>query len=463
MRTDTPFAAALTADQALETVGAALAGCPADAVEVTLLSRTAEYTRFAGDRIHQPQDITELTVSIKAVVDGHAARASTSSLARIGDTARLAARLAAQRAKAATGSGHALLARPEAVPDLRLWHEDTVAFDAAARVELAGLAMKEARAVDGRSTGMFGRAITQIAVGNSAGVLQHAEATEAGAALTVTVDDGTAHWIDLHRSADGLGTRANILSAVQRAVDGRGRVPMPDGEHTVVLGPEAAGELVGFLGDLGFTGSLAAAGVGVCAREPGARRASELVTVADDALAAVGLPMPFDFEGTVKRSVPILTRGAVGEPVTDLATAAALGTASTGHAHIAREEVPAPVAANLVMAPGDQTEAELVAGVERGVYVERFWYTRLVDETASTITGVTRDACFLIEDGRLTQPVDTGRFTQSVLGLLETVDGVADSVRSQPVMNVWNGCVSAPAIRGHGFRFGNRAQEVRPT
>ena len=131
MRTDTPFAAPLTADQALETVGAALAGCPADAVEVTLLSRTAEYTRFAGDRIHQPQDITELTVSIKAVVDGHAARASTSSLARIGDTARLAARLAAQRARAATGSGHALLARPEAVPDLRLWHEDTVAFDAA--------------------------------------------------------------------------------------------------------------------------------------------------------------------------------------------------------------------------------------------------------------------------------------------------------------------------------------------
>jgi predicted Zn-dependent protease len=231
---------------------------------------------------------------------------------------------------------------------------------------------------------------------------------------------------------------------------------MPDGDFTVVLGPEAAGELVGFLGDFGFTGSLAAAGVGVCAREPGARRASELVTVADDARADVGLPMPFDFEGTVKQVVPLLTRGVVGAPVTDLATASALGRPPTGHAHIAREEVPAPVAANVVMRPGDRTEAELVGGVERGVYVERFWYTRLVDRSASTITGVSRDACFLIEDGRLTRPVDTGRFTQSVLGFLETVDGVADTVRSQPVMNVWNGCVSAPAIRGHGFRFGNR-------
>ncbi len=114
------------------------------------------------------------------------------------------------------------------------------------------------------------------------------------------------------------------------------------------------------------------------------------------------------------------------------------------------------MAANVVMQTGSATETELIAGVERGIYVERFWYTRVVDRQASTITGVSRDACFLIENGLLTTPVGTGRFTQSVLGFLGTVDGVGDTVRSQPVMNVWNGAVSAPAIRGHGFRFGSR-------
>jgi PmbA protein len=457
MTTEHSFSSPMSADQALEAVGDAIAACPADAVEVTLLSRAGEYTRFAGDRIHQPQDITELTISVKAVVDGHAARAATTSPDRLAETARAAAQLAAERARAATAPGGVQLASPAEVPTLALWHDDTAAFDAAARVGLVDQAMRAAAQAGGHSTGMFGRALTQIAVGNSAGVLQHAQATEASGALTVTVDDGTAHWIDLHRSADALATGANIEAAVQRAVASRGRIPMPDGEFTVVLGPEAAGELIDFLGDFGFTGSLAAAGVGVCAGGSGARRGSELVTIADDARATVGLPIPFDFEGTVKQVVPLLTAGVVGEPVTDLATAAALGRASTGHAHIAREEVPAPVAANIVMRPGGLSEAELIAGVERGVYVERFWYTRLVDRQASTITGVSRDACFLIEDGRLTQPVDTGRFTQSVLGFLETVDGVGDVVRSQPVMNVWNGCVSAPAIRGHGFRFGSRS------
>lgn len=112
--------------------------------------------------------------------------------------------------------------------------------------------------------------------------------------------------------------------------------------------------------------------------------------------------------------------------------------------------------ANVVMAAGPSTEAELIAGVERGVYIERFWYTRLVDRPSATITGVSRDGCFLISGGVLGQPVASARFTQSIVEFLSTVDGVADVRRSQPIMNVWNGAVSAPAVRGHGFRFGPR-------
>ena len=116
--------------------------------------------------------------------------------------------------------------------------------------------------------------------------------------------------------------------------------------------------------------------------------------------------------------------------------------------------MPTPVAANMVMDAGDATEAELIAGVERGIYVQRFWYTRLVDRVTATITGVSRDGCFLIEDGRLAAPVAGARFTHSILDFLGTVDGVGSARRSQPVMNVWNGAVTAPALRGHGFRFG---------
>jgi predicted Zn-dependent protease len=109
---------------------------------------------------------------------------------------------------------------------------------------------------------------------------------------------------------------------------------------------------------------------------------------------------------------------------------------------------------NTYFAPGTQTKDELIAGVERGVYVQRLWYNRLVDAESGTVLGTTRDACFLIEDGRRTVPVAGGRFTESVIGALRRTDGVGDRLVSQPVPNVWNGCASAPPIRVRGFRFG---------
>jgi predicted Zn-dependent protease len=301
---------------------------------------------------------------------------------------------------------------------------------------------------------MFGRAITQQAVATSRGLRRATVATEASGALTVTVADGTAHWIDVSRSASRLRLTESVAKTVADATASRGRTAMAPGTYEVVLGAEAVGELLQFLPALGFSGELAAAGTGLAATRPGELIAAASVDVADDAGADVGLPLGFDIEGVTKRRVVFLDHGRVGGPVTDRAVAAALGTSSTGHAHIAREQVPGPAAANIVMAPGELTESELIADVERGVYVQRFWYTRLVDRVAGTITGVTRDACFLIENGQLSTPLAGVRFTQSVPGCLAGVLAIGRDVRSQPVMNVWNGATSAPPVRAAAFRLG---------
>ncbi|WP_410813350.1 TldD/PmbA family protein [Micromonospora sp. 067-2] len=453
MPTDT-FTAPVPPEQLLDRLRTAAGRADCDAVEISLLGRAGEYTRFAGGRIHQPQDITETQFAVRAIVDGHAARATTGTLGGLDSVVTDAAALARQLAAGAGRSGNATVAGPGVTGRQRLWHDDTAQFDSAARARLAAATMAAASTAGGSAAGMFGRAVTQQAVVTSGGAAHHALATEAIGSLTAAVADGTSHWIDLHRSVDAIGAEEAVERTVREAVAGRGRIPLPDGRYTVVLGPEAVGELIGFLEAFGFSGELAAAGVGLVATSGGQRVAAPLVTVADDASAPTGLPLPFDVEGTVKRRVPLLEAGVVGEAVTDLARARALGTTSTGHAHVAREEVPAPVAANLLMSPGSASEQELVAGVERGLYVQRFWYTRLVDRVAGTITGVSRDACFLIEDGRLARPVAGARFTHSVLDLLSTVDGVGAALRSQPVMNVWNGAATAPALRGHGFRFG---------
>ncbi len=455
------FGPAVDPDQAAARLLDVVAVPGADQVDAFVTGRTGQYTRFADGRIHQPQDITEVQVMVRAVVDGHAARASTSSLSGAARAARSAVAMATAIAAGSGSSGHTRVAAADTygtgpvgpAADL-LWDDGTAGFDEAARVAVVRSAVATAHAAGGTTAGMIGRAITQLVVATSAGVARSTLATEALAGLTVNVADGTAHFIDLGRSVGRLGLDEAIATTAAQAAAGAGRTELPAGEYTVVLGPEATAELLEFLPYFGFSGELAASGVGVWAQSAGRQVATDLVDVADDGSAGIGLPIGFDIEGVPKLRVPLLTAGVVDSPVTDLHTADALGRTSTGHAHIAREEVPETRAANIVMAAGRSTEAELIAGVDHGVYLQRFWYTRPVDRSSSTITGVTRDACFEIVGGRLGRPLTGMRFTQSVLGLLASVDGVGDVRRSSPVMNVWNGATTAPAIRAHGFRLG---------
>ncbi|HEY2273366.1 MAG TPA: metallopeptidase TldD-related protein [Jatrophihabitantaceae bacterium] len=454
----TEFAAPFAEDQLLDTLDTAVRSDAADEFEIAVLARAGEYTRFAGEVIHQPQDITEVQYLVRAVVDGHAARTATTIAGRLPDIVRLAADAARERARGAAAPGNTELGgtdQPDCtVPRELLWYDDTAAFDVSARVQAARSAMQLAQSFGDSAAGMFGRAVTQQAVATSRGLRRATAATEASGSLTASAADGTSHWTDLARSADRLRLAESVHQTVTQAVAGRNRQVLPPGTYPVVLGGEAVGDLLQFLPELGFAGDLAAAGIGIVATRAGEPLVAEIVDVADDATVDLGLPIGFDIEGTAKLRVPFFAGGRVGEPFTDLAVAGAMGRRSTGHAHIAREEVPAPSAANIVMTPGAFTEAELIASVERGVYIQRFWYTRLVDRTAGTITGVTRDACFVIENGRLTTPLQGMRFTQSVLACLAGVEAIGCEVRSQPVMNVWNGATSAPPVRAAAFRFG---------
>ena len=74
--------------------------------------------------------------------------------------------------------------------------------------------------------------------------------------------------------------------------------------------------------------------------------------------------------------------------------------------------------------PGESTLDGLIGCVERGVYVTRFHYVNIEDPVPVTLTGMTRDGTFLIENGQLTRPLKNLRFTQSAVEALYWCEGV---------------------------------------
>ena len=116
--------------------------------------------------------------------------------------------------------------------------------------------------------------------------------------------------------------------------------------------------------------------------------------------------------------------------VYDLRTAKQAGTTTTGHA-LPPPNPEGPFPLNLFMAPGEAGLQDMIASTERGLLVTRFHYTNIVHPVESTITGMTRDGTFLIEDGEIAHPVKNLRFTQSIIEALQGTEMVGSRHRAR--------------------------------
>jgi predicted Zn-dependent protease len=104
------------------------------------------------------------------------------------------------------------------------------------------------------------------------------------------------------------------------------------------------------------------------------------------------------------------------------------------------------------MASGELNLDELIRSTENGLYISRFWYTRLVHPRDCVVTGMTRDGVFMIRDGELAYPVKNLRFTQSYVQALAEVEAVGQP--SLLLVNDYTGFATrVPALKISRFNF----------
>ena len=81
---------------------------------------------------------------------------------------------------------------------------------------------------------------------------------------------------------------------------------------------------------------------------------------------------------------------------------------------------------------------ELIKQCERAILVTNFWYIRTVNPTDLTLTGMTRDGTFLVEDGQITSAVRNFRFHESPLRVFKHVDACTEPAGSRHLRNGQN-------------------------
>jgi len=196
------------------------------------------------------------------------------------------------------------------------------------------------------------------------------------------------------------------------------------GKYNVILGTNAVAEILQFMSYLGM--NALAVQEKRSFLKIGKKIFDSDVTIVDDPHNKDGFPLLFDFEGTPSNKIVIIENGIARNVVYDRITAAKEGRKSTGHSTGSITMGPVPM--HIVMKGGRSTLKQMIEGSKKAILITRFHYVNVVDPISVTLTGMTRDGTFLIEDGKIVSGLKNLRFTQSMVEAFNDIECISEHV-----------------------------------
>jgi predicted Zn-dependent protease len=457
----TPPAIGWTREQAKALADRVLSYSKADECEVSLELSRDSHTRFAANEVTTAGTAVDLMIAITSRGKGK------SGTVRLNDTDPEALKAAVARSEElrelspvdpefVEGLG------PQTYPEIPAWHDETGNAGAAERRPGVAAALTQAREKKMNASGFFETEAHWSAIANKKGNFGFFRSTGASYSTTMRSADGTGSgWAGFASPllsdirADDLATRAAKKAAT--SVSPRSLEP---GRMTVILEPQAVEDLLGLAG-FALSARAADEGRSFFSKPGGGNRIGEKlfhesVTLRSDPLdpripgrpwagggggfGGGGFGGGGGGGGLPARRTTWIEKGVLKDLSVDRVWAAKSG------------KPPLPFSGSLVMDGGSGSIDDLVAGTTKGVLVTRFWYIRVVNPQTVQATGLTRDGVWLIENGRITAPVNNFRFNESPMNLLANVEAL-----SAPVTT---GATVLPAIRSKDFNFSSISDAV---
>jgi PmbA protein len=328
-----------------------------------------------------------------------------------------------------------LLCDPSLAPELDLYDPAGGAVDAARAIEIAREGEAAAFAYDSRITNSegatFGRTAGGYAVVLSSGFRATAKGSyQSLSVVPVAADEGGKnrrgyHWTARRHLAD-LDPATDVgREAARRTLRKLGARTVSTCEVPVVFDPDSARSILGMLSGCVMGSSIWRKSSYLVGRE-GTRVASDLVTVVDDPLMprAPG-SRAFDGEGLASRRNMVVEKGMLRMYLCDSYSARKLGRESTASASRGGGAGVGASTSNFVLQPGSDSNAAIVKGTAKGLYV-----TEMMGFGFNAITGdFSRGAAgFWIENGELTYPVSELTISLNVDELWQRIDAVGSDL-----------------------------------
>jgi PmbA protein len=414
-------------NDALEIARAALAHADGEA-EAFVHRESSGLARFAESEVDQPTLIADTIVRVRCVSNGKLGVATTNRIDEEG-LADVAGRAAEAVASAPSDPDFPGLAPKADFPQVDGYDDTTAALgaDGQARLAVEAIAASELPVY-----GFLTSGVTELALASSTGLEAEQRLTDA-TALVIAADKGRSGYAEATSSRVGdLDVASVAREAAEKAARTEGAKELSVGVYPAVLEPYAVADLLDHfaLDSLGAQGLLEERGY--FAGRIGDLVFDEKISIVDDALDPRGLPKAFDFEGSPKQRVELVSGGVARGVVWDRITASRAHdhAQSTGHAPPAEYASWGPLPHALRVDGGEaDSYDELAAAIGDGLYITRLHYLGIVQSREGIITGMTRDGTFRIRKGKIAEPLVNLRFTVSLPELLRQVSGLTRDVK----------------------------------
>ena len=450
--TAVPDGAVLSRDEAKSLIERIVKMSKAEGIQVNIGGGYSANVRFADNQMSTAGGITNFTVVIQSSFGKKHAVVTTNDVSD--EALQRAVKQSEDLARLAPDDPEAMPALPaQQYQDVNGYFESVANLTPADRAKAALTALDPARkAGDLATAGFLVTNASSTALGNEKGMFAYYRSTNANYTVTVRTKDGTGSgWAGgEHNDWNQVDIAAISQRALDKAKLSKSPVAIEPGRYTVILEPQAVGDLVQLFS--GYVDARSAdEGRSPFSKQGGGNKlgekiVDERVSLFADPFDPRILAQPFDGQGFPLGKQVFVENGVLKQLFYSRFWAQKQGKTPTGGP------------SSFIMSGGDASTEDMIKSTERGVLVTRLWYLREVDPRTMLYTGLTRDGTFLIDNGKITKALKNFRFNESPLFMLNNLETLGRPVRLAGTEA--GGAVVVPAIKVRDFNFTSLSDAV---
>jgi len=394
-------------DDARRITELALSAATVECTEVYVGTTAAATTRFSDNSITQNLSQTDRYIAIRSAIGNKVGVATANDLSD--ESIRQVVRRAEDIARAAEpDTEYVPPVGPQDYPDIPAFAEATAVCDPEQRADAVAAVVATATAGGMRSSGSISTSADVSAIANSLGLFGFHRSSRFALNVTALTEDSSGWAESSGVDVSRLDATDVARRACEKAAMSRNPIDVDPKPYVTILEPPALLEFLEFMmwdldakeadeGRSGFAGKE-----GTVIGQPS-------VTIRSDPSHPECPGSPWTNGGVITPKVTWVEQGTLKTLSYSRFWAQKTGKPFTGSP------------SNILMSGEDHDIEDLIASVDEGLLVTRFWYIRTVDPMALLHTGMTRDGLFWIEKGRIKCGVRNLRFNESQLRMLSQV------------------------------------------